>query len=668
MTDPLGKKRVEERIAFACSAPFEKLPPEMVVRAFGVDYGHVETQEGGDLFVTRLGWPVLERLLPAQWYADGWYATKGGQLKGSTGSVYRVTSRPVKGKSLDLVVKFSRMAQEMPLEVSTGFPDHLPPEVIANARFNSPMEEFGLLMELRSGGAAPELPRLRTQKPLAIYAPPETFQLWELGRSRSRFDSHGHLLSRDQEHQPKAMELDIRRMYVLLYGWIKGKDAEEAASAGQLDPTELERLTVEVLEELRERGFRVLDTKPKHFIVRPRRRTGDLLSRSGALVYGIIDYELLQRTSEHQEAFWMRRRDEYWNLFLRRGEESPGGATAHLRPTRIFGVDYLYSETPDGGRVWTVGKNPGLFDYFLSSRWHRTPRIKLSPRNEVYYTRTRDGIDIVYRKSNVGVRPRADPFERRGRQIREHGYNSPFETVAIAETLRSKGIPTTMPLAIIRTAHQSVKARFLHDDRRFRVHEPFRTPSAAPEPVLIPEFDYYTLWQSFGVGGPGEGGNAVDLETARRKGIVDDAECKRLAEKSRSDLVALGIAGVPVADHEFLLFPDASGTLKRTEGGEVLVALAMDALTAYEYQILKEDSYQGILRRLAGKLEALGCQKLDLSGNDVILLLGLDGLFLTGADGLITGTLCSFELVRGFEALIGEPGDESYQDQGLPAR
>ncbi|MBI4679067.1 MAG: hypothetical protein HY748_15935 [Elusimicrobia bacterium] len=42
---PTPLQRVEERISFACGAPFDKLPPEMVVRAFGVDYGHLVPPE-----------------------------------------------------------------------------------------------------------------------------------------------------------------------------------------------------------------------------------------------------------------------------------------------------------------------------------------------------------------------------------------------------------------------------------------------------------------------------------------------------------------------------------------------------------------------------------------------------------------------------------------------
>ena len=137
-------------LAIAGSTPFDRLPPEMIVRAFGVDYGHVHPREGGDLYVTRYGWPTLAQLLPANWYSDQWYARHGIKLPGS-GHVYHASTRPVRGKSIDVVVKFSRVAREISLEVATTFPDDITPEIIANARFNSPMEEFGLVTELRRG-------------------------------------------------------------------------------------------------------------------------------------------------------------------------------------------------------------------------------------------------------------------------------------------------------------------------------------------------------------------------------------------------------------------------------------------------------------------------------------------------------------------------------------
>jgi hypothetical protein len=47
------------------------------------------------------------------------------------------------------------------------------------------------------------------------------------------------------------------------------------------------------------KGFRVLDIKPGHIILR-QRLDGRLLVRQGRLVYALVDFELLQRTEEYQ--------------------------------------------------------------------------------------------------------------------------------------------------------------------------------------------------------------------------------------------------------------------------------------------------------------------------------------------------------------------------------
>ena len=86
-------------------------------------------------------------------------------------------------------------------------------EIIEAARFNSPLEEFGLVMELRRGLHGRRDARVRTQFPLAIYVPAEECQPWQLGRSTSTFTTHCRMLAEDQESAEKAIELDIKRMY-----------------------------------------------------------------------------------------------------------------------------------------------------------------------------------------------------------------------------------------------------------------------------------------------------------------------------------------------------------------------------------------------------------------------------------------------------------------------
>jgi hypothetical protein len=52
-------------------------------------------------------------------------------------------------------------------------------------------------------------------------------------------------------------------------------------------------MTEMVRQELAEKGWVVLDHKPRHIIVRPVQGGTGLLSRQGKPVWALIDYELL---------------------------------------------------------------------------------------------------------------------------------------------------------------------------------------------------------------------------------------------------------------------------------------------------------------------------------------------------------------------------------------
>ena len=637
------------------SIPFDELPADLVVRAFGVDYGHVRPPGEGDLYVTRYGWPFLAHLLPSNWYENRWYLRGGQRLPGASGNVYRVRTQPVAGRSIDIVVKFSRVAQEVMVVVPTTFPDDIPPEVIANARFNSPMEEFGLVMELRRGAFGPRDLRILTQRPLAIYAPPEEFQLWQLGRDQTSFYVHGRQLADDQEHAIKAIELDIKRIYVLLYGWIDGKDAEETFRAGDIDARDFEALTPRVVRELRSKGFRVLDNKPQHFILRNSRVDGKPLCRREQLVYALVDFEFLQRTSEHQREFKVAQHDRYWHLQRRRWQPAPvpGPMPSHLKHMTIFGTSYVFGTGPDGGKLWVVGQNPELFDYFLPDRWRRTARVKLSPMNEVYRTRTRDNIHMVYRQSRVGTRPYVDPLTGLGRRIREHGYNSPFEEVAIAERLRQMGIATTCPRAIYRTGHLSTKAGYLRDERRFVDHADLVTPEPEAKPALSPRHDYYTIWDCYRGADPehaAEGADeppAIDLECGLEAELVTGEQLAEAMETTRNRMRAIGLGDEGIDAHELIVFPRRGGDLRRDDRGRVDIALCIDALTAHEYGLLSDEAYRAVIDHLDAKLHAVDCEKLNVSGSDLLLSMNPDGRFALDARGEILACLCNFELIRG---------------------
>jgi hypothetical protein len=117
---------------------FDVLPPEvMIVKLQGIHYAHLKTGDGGDLYVTKYGLPFLENLKPENWYEREWFRHNRERLNG-TSTVYKVPTRPVGGRTIDLVVKWSRVGQDVPLETKVL-------DDILSAEFNSPFEEFALV-------------------------------------------------------------------------------------------------------------------------------------------------------------------------------------------------------------------------------------------------------------------------------------------------------------------------------------------------------------------------------------------------------------------------------------------------------------------------------------------------------------------------------------------
>jgi hypothetical protein len=250
----------------------------------GVEYFHARTADGGDLFLTRYGLPFARQLHPENWYSAEWFVRHRRRLRG-TSTIYQSTTRPVDGHSLDLIVRFSRVGELVPMDTPSN-------QLILTAEFNSPFEEIARLMQLRLARLGKDRRRIHTKRPLAIYMPPERLEVWQTGRSRDK------MVAKQAAHG--GAELDIRRQYLVLYGWIDGLDAEDAVEELNLataERTEFLRETTEaVVRDLAEAGFRVLDMKPAHIIVRVG-PDGHLLRRKdGRLVYALVDYELLERT------------------------------------------------------------------------------------------------------------------------------------------------------------------------------------------------------------------------------------------------------------------------------------------------------------------------------------------------------------------------------------
>lgn len=278
---------------------FDEVPAQHRKRLFGVDYIHLRGMQSGDLFVTRMGWPVVECLVPERWFVGQRFSRVGRALAGATGAVYRVPVEHPRARDFALVVKFSRFGQDTLVTAIDPVALNHPAlrQQFAYPEFLSPFEEFGNLMLLR---AAPG-PTILTKRPLAIYSPATRYLDWELGRKSSLRDVHSSRLLESQSHQPPGTRLDYRweRMYILLYHWIDGLDAAQASQAGLLSLNTMVRMTELARDTLLEKGWVVLDHKPRHVIVRPARDGTGIVSRQGQPAWALIDYELLMPCRSH---------------------------------------------------------------------------------------------------------------------------------------------------------------------------------------------------------------------------------------------------------------------------------------------------------------------------------------------------------------------------------
>ncbi|NJL30411.1 MAG: hypothetical protein HC898_01590, partial [Phycisphaerales bacterium] len=146
---------------------FAALPTQAMVRAFDVDYAFLAGPKGDHFYFTPFGWPWRNSLQPNQWFDDQQYAIRGHRLRRSTGHVYRVTSTG--DRPIELVIKISRLAQDVPLAVADGASSLVDSTQLPRACFNNPFEEIGLLMELRQGLFGPPNIRIRTKRPLPDY-------------------------------------------------------------------------------------------------------------------------------------------------------------------------------------------------------------------------------------------------------------------------------------------------------------------------------------------------------------------------------------------------------------------------------------------------------------------------------------------------------------------
>jgi hypothetical protein len=573
---PLGVEGRRERVSLPAAADSShykgpQLPQDATpMRLLGVDYVHLPTPNGGDLYLTRFGLPFLEHLQLENWRQAEWFDKKSERLRG-TSVVYRVPTREVNGRSIDLVVKYCRVGEDVPLDTMTF-------EKFSAAEFNSPWEEFSLVMDLRERKAAG---RTLTHRPLAIYMPPERLELWQTGRSAHRIES--------KKAKYRDVELDICRHYVLIYQWIKGESADAAlavAVAGaERRAEELKRLTLKAQAELQGNGFLVVDHKPAHLIVRWRRDGTLLKNGAGDYAYALIDFELLQRTPGYERETQSSRRA----LYLRHQRDRFASRKrlkypAHLKPTRLHEVDYVWGHADSTrGRLWVVGRDPDLFDYFVPERWRHTPSKRLSGTNESYYTLTKDRINLVWKVSRVGETRDPGVDEPPSGTALSPGYNSPFEEVAIALDLQAKGVDTTYPRAIYMSGLESTRSGlYVSDNRRYESHQALVAPDG--QPVLRSDHIYLTIWGFWNgldeiLAAKDEAYcRGVDLQEACRNGIINSRDARQLLAREQTKLAAAGYRDLSLKLTHYLLSVRHSGSLVLGADGKPAVRVCNFAL------------------------------------------------------------------------------------------
>ena len=532
-----------------------------LINVMGVDYLHLQMHDGTDLYLTEYALPFAKCLLPENHWCDAaWRDSHRVRLLGSS-DVFRLATKEVDGRSKEVVIKWNRMGQDVPGETAAI--------ELSGAEFNSPFSEFSLVLEMRN--TRYESPgQLYTHKPLAIYVPRRFVEAKRLGRKQTRMDAI--------ENSHDEIDLDWNRNYAVIYEWLKGIDAARAYGKGLVDREGMMDIFERANRELEAKGFRVLDNKPRHIIVRPRASNGLARDKSGDVLYGLVDFELLQRTQERENAMRASKRQDYLARQVRRfetREQYPPG----IAQVTIMGVDYIYGQVEStGGALWVVGNDPMLFDYFLPEKWRKSPRTKLGVSPQIFKTVTKDNINLVWRVSRVGERPDVDPFVPAERRILAHGYNSPFEEFSIAMELSRKGIETKYPRAIYMTGSRSTASPSLNDPSRYESHARFRTPNG--QPILGRHREYVSIWGYWN--GPDDVlalkdesiYEGVDALAAYRDGRLTQRAYLRVMRATKKRLAEGGIEDLSLRGNHLLLSVDRSRELAKDKSGLPLVRIS----------------------------------------------------------------------------------------------
>ncbi|MBN1410589.1 MAG: hypothetical protein JW969_07065 [Spirochaetales bacterium] len=520
-----------------------------IVKIFDVLYIHLKLDDDEDLYVSRYGLPYVEQLKPANYLLDReWFDTHSIRLSDDS-CTYRVTTKKVNDKTKDIIIKWNRMGEDVPGEGKA--------EAMGQAEFNSPFEEFSLVMELRKTKYESQ-GRIITQKPLAIYVPNELREECRTPRDERKMQS----LIRAH----KDVKLDVLRQYLVIYEWVKGIDAAQAHLQGLLTEKQVGGLVKRVEAEMTAKGYFVRDGKADNIIIKPVKGGNLLCDIEGNIMYALVDFELLGRTAERRD--YLDRIRNIHSLKSKRDKykfNSGGDMPARLKNVKIMGVNYICGPAEStGGALWVAGEDPYLFDYFLPERWQKTPRTRLSGFDDIFQTVTRDKIQLVWKISRVGLVPDVDPSKKKEKKILDFGYNSPFEEMSIASEIKGKGFRTVLPKAVYMTGSSIRVCEEFLDNSRYESHKYMYTDEGVH--VLRRERLYYILWayavstgEKSAVWGS-DNYSGVNALNAYRRGLVEFGEYVSLLNKVKSGLAACGMEDLNIRGAHFLLALDAKGS------------------------------------------------------------------------------------------------------------
>jgi hypothetical protein len=219
--------------------------------------------------------------------------------------------------------------------------------------------------------------------------------------------------------------------------------------------------------------------------------------------------------------------------------------------------------------LWVVGRDPELFPYFLPERW-RCKQVQLSASGRTFYSRTKDGIHLVWKVSRVGELPRepSDPCVGLPREC----YNSPFEKFGLSLEMERRGVGVVYPRAIYLTGGPGGQVnQAIADARRFEALADVRSPDGTP--VLPMGRDYISIWGYWRGLDDREAVSdnlvwiPIDANQAAVKGIITAREREELIEQHRRKLAAAGFEDLNLDGDHVLLAYIPGGDVRRDKDG-----------------------------------------------------------------------------------------------------